>query len=84
MVTAILAPRDEHGQRPGAGDDDRGERAEPVARERLRDQAAALGALVEDDRGQDASRHEAGEDDERCEAAAHPPGNEHAAEQRDA
>ena len=31
VITAILTPGDEHGQRAGPGDDDRGERAEPVA-----------------------------------------------------
>jgi hypothetical protein len=50
VVAPVLAPGDEHRQRTGAGDDDRGQRAEPVARERLGDQRPALGTSVEDDR----------------------------------
>ena len=83
VVAPVLAPRDEHRQRAGAGDDDRGERAQPVARERLGDQCPALGALVEDDRSEDARGDEAGERGEGCEAAAYPPRHEHAAEERD-
>src|SRR6185503_14849127 len=66
------------------GDDQRRERPEPVAGERLRDQRQAARRLVEDDPGEHARGDEAGEDDERAEEAAHRSGHEHAAEQGDA
>ena len=60
--------------------------ASAPSRSRVNDSAisdAALSALVEDDGRQDAGRDKACENDERCEGAAHPAGDEHAAEQRD-
>ena len=59
MVPAPLAPGHEHRERARAGDQDRRERAEPVARERLRDQRLCVRALVEDDPGEDTRRDEA-------------------------
>jgi hypothetical protein len=60
---------DEDGEDAAAADDDRAERTEPVARDRAADLEYRVHAPVVDDAREDAGRHEAGEREERAEAA---------------
>ncbi len=83
VVAAAIAPRDEHGGEPEAGDEHLRERGELVAAHRLGDEERLMRRAVEDDAREDAGRDESGAAEDDREDAARTRRHEDGAEEAD-